>query len=100
MDEQQIESELVARGKTAPRLTPADIDAVIASEMYWRPAGTTLTICILTLENGFHVVGESATAHGATFDPELGREVARANARNKIWMLEGYLLRQRLHDAE
>jgi len=52
----------------------------------------------LTLQNGFTVVGESACASPENFNAELGRKIARENARNKIWMLEGYLLKQRLHE--
>ena len=32
------------------------------------------------------------------FDEVIGREIARKNAREKIWALEGYLLRERLAD--
>ena len=49
--------------------------------------------------NGFHVVGESAAASPENFDAEIGRKIARDNARNKIWALEGYLLRSRLAAA-
>ncbi len=95
-DEAAIEAEIQAKGLNAPRLTPADIDAVIASEQYHVFDGTTLTVCALILRNGFVVVGESAAASAANFDPEIGRKIARDNARNKIWALEGYLLRSRL----
>ena len=30
------------------------------------------------------------------FDVELGKKIARSNARDKIWALEGYALRERL----
>jgi hypothetical protein len=56
----------------------------------------TLTICILVLENGFIVTGESACASPENFDAEIGQKIARENARNKIWMLEGYLLKEKL----
>ena len=61
--------------------------------------GTTLTICALTLRNGFQVTGESAAASPANFDADMGRKIARTNARNKIWALEGYLLRSKLAAA-
>jgi hypothetical protein len=56
-----------------------------------------LTFCVITLKNGFTVTGESACASPENFDAEIGRKVARDNAINKIWMLEGYLLKQELH---
>ena len=98
-DEAAIEAEIQAKGLTAPRLTPAHIDSVITSEEYFVFPGTTLTVCALTLKNGFHVTGESAAASPANFDAELGRKIARDNARNKIWALEGYLLRSKLAAA-
>lgn len=95
-DEQAIEKEIQAKGLNAPRLNPAHIDAQIAKEDYHVFPGTTLTICALTLRNGFHVVGESAAASPENFDAEIGRKIARDNARSKIWALEGYLLRSKL----
>ena len=117
-----IEQEIQAKGLVAPRITPADIQANIASEHYftagdgclgeWQyrhdteacamPMGLTpsslqlLTFCVLVLRNGFTVTGESACASPENFDAELGRKIARENAVNKVWMLEGYLLKDRL----
>jgi hypothetical protein len=98
-DEQQIEAEIQAKGLNAPRMTPTLIDNTIVSEQYHVFAGTTLTVCALTLRNGYIVTGESAAASPENFNQEIGRKLARENARNKIWALEGYLLRQRLADA-
>ncbi|WP_288961009.1 Gp49 family protein [uncultured Sulfitobacter sp.] len=94
--EAQIEQDLQSKGLTAPRLTPVDIDATIVAEAFHVFPGTTLTICCLVLRNGFCVTGESASASPENFDPQIGRDIARKNAREKIWALEGYLLRQRL----
>ncbi len=96
-DEQAIEAEIQAKNLNAPRLSPAYIDAQIVGEAFHVFPGTTLTVCALTLKNGFHVVG--AAASPANFDAELGRKIARDNARNKIWALEGYLLRSKLAGA-
>jgi hypothetical protein len=94
--EASIEAELQTKGLNAPRLTPAAIDAEIAGEQYWCPTYTTMTVCALTLRNGFVVIGESAAASSENFDEAIGRRIARENARNKIWALEGYLLREKL----
>lgn len=96
MSEQAIEQEIQNKGLNAPRLTPADIDAAIMSADYHVFPGTTLTVCCLTLRNGFTVTGESAAASIENFDEEIGRKIARQNAREKIWMLEGYLLKEKL----
>lgn len=98
-DEQKIEAEIQAKGLTAPRITPQQVDDAIVGEAYYVFPGTTLTICALTLRNGFQVTGESASASPENFDAELGRKIARTNARSKIWALEGYRLRSELAQA-
>lgn len=98
--EAEIENEIQARGLTAPRLMPADIDATIKAEAYHVFPGTTMTVCALTLNNGFVVVGESAAASAENFDEAIGRKIARECARDKIWAFEGYLLRERLSHKE
>jgi hypothetical protein len=166
-NDQEVEQEIIAKGKTAPRVTPADIEANIASEHFftaadaiapavgkmvdrflgWKlpqdfapdagisftpsthplgwPVGTNLlaakqakemfehatgkpevpqslhllTFCVLVLRNGFTVTGESACASPENFDAEIGRKVARENAKQKIWPLMGYMLKQQLHSA-
>jgi len=111
-----IEQAIQAKGKTAARITPADISANIASEHYftaadgiagiWAGLGDApdypealrlLTFCVLVLRNGFTVTGESACASPENFDAEIGRTIARRNAEAKIWALMGYELRSRLH---
>lgn len=115
MNDQVIEQEIQAKGLTAPRITPADIEANITSEFYFtaadgvegasghRPdsvrAGTALgllTFCVLVLRNGFTVTGESACASPENFDAETGRKIARQKAVEKIWPLMGYELRSKL----
>ncbi|EGA6646819.1 hypothetical protein H5534_002847 [Escherichia coli] len=117
--------EIVEKGKTAPRITPQHIEDVIKSEHYFtaydgrngaissneycgreKPEEgdrdlsplKLLTFCVLVLKNGFTVTGESACASPENFDAEIGRKIARQNAVNKIWMLEGYLLKQKLSE--
>jgi hypothetical protein len=94
MSEQEIENEIQAKGLNAPRLDPTHINNTIAGEQYHVFPGTTLTVCCLTLRNGFAVTGESVAASLENFDAEIGRRIARQNAREKIWALEGYLLKQ------
>jgi hypothetical protein len=113
MNEQQTEAAIVAAGKTAPRVTPADVDAAIV-KTHFINAGSAianaecipsyethvsvnlLTICVLVLRNGFTVTGESACASPENFDPKIGRDIAYRNAREKIWPLLGYALREKL----
>ncbi|HDT2083476.1 TPA: hypothetical protein RCG81_004729 [Enterobacter roggenkampii] len=121
MDDQDIEKEIVAKGKVAPRVTPDHIQSLIKGEYYFTAADGVqqslhkqdaltqltgahaelklLTFCVLVLKNRFTVTGESACASPENFDEEIGRKIARQNAVNKIWLLEGYLLKQQLHEA-
>lgn len=119
-NEAALEQEIQAKGLNAPRLTPSLIDSVIVGEYFFtaedgvkeafssqdeitRLTGyhgelSLMTFCVLVFKNGFTVTGESACASPENFNAEIGRKIARDNARNKIWLLEGYLLRQRLHE--
>lgn len=98
MYENKLEQEIQNKGLNAPRLTPSKIDEVIVDEAYYVFPGTTVTVCCLTLLNGFNTVGKSAAASPSNFDAEIGRKLAKENARNKIWALEGYLLKQDLFE--
>lgn len=108
---------------TAPRVTPADIEAEIRSEHYFTAADGVigsqitgadgpvggfqdanslklLTICVLVLRNGFTVTGESACASPENFNAEIGRRIAREKAVEKLWPLLGFRLRDRLAAGE
>lgn len=117
MSDQAIEQEIIAKGKTAPRITPAHIQSTIAREYFFTAANGVaatgapvmsdddsircLTFCVLVLQNGFTVTGESSCASPENFDAEIGRKIARQNAEQKIWALEGYVLKCNLaaHNA-
>lgn len=121
MSEQQVEQMIQDKGKTAPRVTPADIEANIVGEYFFTAEDGVkaafnqqdeltrltgyhaelglLTLCVLVLRNGFTVTGESACASPENFDLETGRKAAKENAVQKIWPLMGYHLKQQLHEA-
>ena len=96
---ESVESEIQRKGLSGPRITPEHIESVIESESYHVFPNSTFTVCLLTLSNGFNVIGESACADPANFDAGLGRRIARENAVRKIWPLEGYLLRQTISEG-
>lgn len=100
MNEDKLEKEIQDKGLNAPRLTPQLIDSVIVDINYYIFPKTQLTVCCLTLKNGFTVTGESACASPENFNKEIGEERAFVNARNKIWALEGYLLKQKLSEVK
>lgn len=97
VSDESIELEIQAKKLNAPRITPSHIDDQIVKSQYHVFPGTTVTACCLTLRNGFNTVGKSACASSSNFDAEIGRKLAYDNARNQIWELEGYLLRDFLH---
>jgi hypothetical protein len=97
-DEARIEKELQKRELNAPRLTPELIDSIIVGETFTvLPSGKCL-ICELTLVNGFTVRGESACVSKENFNLEIGKDISRTDARNKVWGFEGYLLQQNIHN--
>lgn len=81
------------------KVTIEDIKAKIANVQYVAPFGTTLTVCVITLQNGFNVTGESACVDAANYDAKIGADIAYNNAVDKVWLLEGYALAERLHVA-
>ena len=121
-----IVQEIQAKGLTAARVTPADIEENIVSEHYFTaadgvigaaasqsksentvmamvtfkecdaPSLGLLTFCVLVLRNGFTVTGESACASPENFNAEIGRRIARENAVNNVWPLLGFRLRDEL----
>ena len=123
-DDAGIENLIQLKGKTAPRVTPADLEAAILSEHFFTAAQGVagrnvcaddkdelaglsnaapetaplflLTFCVLVLKNGFTVTGESACASPENFDADIGRKVARENAKQKLWPLLGYELKTKL----
>ena len=122
--DREFEQMLQDKGLNAPRITPDLVQANIKSVHYFTalqgsrcavmdyvveeppftdpqppaldPALGLLTFCVLVLQNGFTVTGESACASPENFDAEAGRIAARRNAENKIWPLMGYELKCRL----
>lgn len=55
----------------------------------------TMTICILTLDNGFKVTGESACVNAENYDYGVGQRLAYDNAFQKLWPLFGFLLAEK-----
>lgn len=113
-----IEQEIQAKGLTAPRVTPTDVEDEIASEYYFTAYGGAkygritrdepdhsealklLIFCVLVLRNGFTVTGESACASPENYDLLVGQRIARRKAVEKIWPLLGFRLRDELAKAK
>lgn len=124
-DDNAIGQEIKAKGLTAPRVTPADLEANTKAVFFFTadqgarhafldslagnsaerdfapldPALNLLTFCVIVLKNGFTVTGESACASPENFDEGIGRKIAFENAKQKVWPLMGYALKERLSAA-
>jgi len=99
ISDEQIEARLDEKGLNEPRITIAHIESKIVREDYHVFEGTTVTVCALHMENGYVVTGESAAVSPGNFDAELGRQIAKQQAMDKIWALEGYVLRERIYQG-
>lgn len=100
MTEADIEVEIKEKKLTGLRLTPKDIDEAIEYPEYWRVPNTTTTVCALVLKNGYVVVGKSAAISMENFDEELGKKIAFDNAREQIWALAGFAIKQNLYEGK
>lgn len=69
-----------------------------ADVQYYVFPETTVTVCCATLNNGYSLVGKSAAASMENFDEAVGREVAWKDARNQLWALLGFRLRDQLSE--
>lgn len=81
-----------------PTVTVAGIHNKIKKTDHFIIPGTTVTICSITLENGYSVRGESDCVSPENFNKALGEKYAFEQAFEKIWALEGYLLKQKLFE--
>lgn len=81
------------------KLTLEDIKSVIVKAEYHRLTDK-LTTCVLTLKNGYTVTGENACVDASNYVKEIGEKIAYDNAVDKIWILEGYLLQQKLFENQ
>ncbi len=98
------------------RIRPEDIDAAIMAVNYLNAHDAVryvnannpkqpfcpwqlnvMTIALVTMTNGFVVVGTSACAHPDNYDRALGEKFALEDAKRKIWPLLGFALRDRLN---
>jgi hypothetical protein len=77
-------------------VTKEYIETRIRDVDYHRIPDTTITVCLITMVNGYIVTGESACVNPANFDSAVGRRFAYENAMEKLWPLEGYLLAEEL----
>lgn len=78
-------------------LTPEQLLTHINSTRYNR-FGETGIQCVLTLNNGYTVTGESSCIDPSIFDENIGRQIAYDNAFDKLWPILGYQEKQRWYE--
>lgn len=104
MNDEDIEQKLRAKGKTAPRITPAEIDANIVDVetiSHVSFSGQVMRWAVITLRNGYSVTGRPSIAVSPeNDDSEIGVSIAIANAKQEIWPLMGYELKSKLAQTE
>lgn len=106
-NDQAVETEIQAKGLTAPRVTKERIDELMGRIVYTfdvRPNGSTTTLAHAFLDGDFFLgTGKSACISPENFNADLGMSIAMENAkaaaREKLWELEGYALRERIAQA-
>lgn len=106
------EDQAAAAVAVAPRVSLESMKAKIAGYNFFNvgdalraldapamPAFDILTVCVMTLENGFTLIGKSAPASPENFNKELGQNIAFDDCIRQMWPLEGYALRERIAAA-
>ena len=81
------------------KVTIKQIHSKIKGETFLVMPDHRTTLCQLTLENGYTVIGHSACVDIENFDATLGRHYAKEDAIRNVWPLEGYLLAERMHNG-
>ncbi|PQH12741.1 Gp49 family protein [Raoultella ornithinolytica] len=100
MNDKDIESEIQAKGLTAPRVTRDDMIANIAHTeivKHVSVTGQVLRWALITTKNGFTVTGKPSCAVSSENDDEaIGKQIALTNAEDELWPLMGYALKEKL----
>lgn len=106
VSEQELQEK--AKGK---RITAQDLDNNI-SAVYTYNVGKVLaqtndipvsehlyllTMCVIVLNNGYTVTGQSACADPSNYNEDIGNRLAFEDAKKKIWALMGYHLKQEIY---
>lgn len=92
-----IEAQIQAKGLNAPRVTPAQIDALKARLTAKLDYHHTSTFCHVFLDDKFYLAtGHSACVSLENYNKDIGDRIAiedaMKKATNQLWLLEGYAL--------
>lgn len=81
------------------KVTPEQHAAEIVDVRFYQLPETTVTLCQMKLRNGFVIIGKSACVDPAEFNKEMGEQIARRKADDKLWELLGFRLADQMHAA-
>lgn len=79
------------------RVTKEYIESRIANVRYTILEESTVTVCSITIDNGFSVRGEAACVDPLNFNKDIGERTAYDDAFKKLWPLFGFLLAEQRH---
>lgn len=87
-----------------PSVTLGDVERAVRTVSYTRLKDgdgndTPVTTCLIVMDNGHKVTGQSSCVHEAKFNAELGNKYAKERAMDEVWALLGYELRLKLNIA-
>lgn len=102
-NDQTIEQKIFSKGLYAPRVTPDMISENIVdveTVKHVSQSGQVMRWAVITMRNGYAVTGRPSVAVSPeNDDEEIGVAVAIANAKQEIWPLMGYALKQQLSEG-
>lgn len=58
---------------------------------HYSKLGVKTSVCTITLDNGFEVIGTSSCINPADYDAKMGAESSYENAFEKLWELFGFV---------
>ncbi len=88
---EELQKQFEKDGKTRYVKTE-DVDAEILTTQHHHFHGTTVTVCVISLHNGFTVVGKSACANPDNFETVLGESLAFEDAKQQMYALLAFRL--------
>jgi len=62
--------------------------------------GKKHTLVAVKLKNGFTIIETTTCVSSENYSEEIGAEMCMERITNKIWMLEGYLLQEKLSEVQ
>lgn len=77
------------------RVTKEEVENAIDKVTYTK-LGEKITVCHMTLVDGFEIIGKSGVVDPALYDAEIGNRVARDAAFSRVWEHMGSILQDRL----